>query len=271
MRLEQDKVDYPVKLYGEQNNTGFYDTEYVKRMAFARDNGCNTAMLTGISEPQQDMGFIEDFYNFNQRLDNPFKVIEMQTTGAGLTKEKIGLLIRRFGVTTISLSISSFDSETNAQINGTTSANKVDLEAFCAMVKEAGGLLRLSINLTNEFDVYQNSPWKLFNECKYRYGADQVTLRELYGDESTPQGAWIEANGASPRTKYALEQYIIQFGNELERLEFGRIKYSVLGMGVVLDNDCMAKETGKDVLKYAILRPNCRLYSRWDDPGSLIF
>lgn len=271
MRTNEDRELYPNMLYSEANKFGRYDTEYIKRMEFARDNGCNTVMLTGIAEPQQDLGFIDDFDDFNKRLEKPFRIIEMQTTGAGMKQDIIRKLVRGIGVTTFSLSLSSFDSETNAQINGTSSVNATDLEAFCAMVKEEGANLRISINLTNEFDMYQQAPWKLFKECKYRFGADQVTLRELYADENTPQGQWIEANGADPKTKYALEQYIIQFGNELEKLEFGRTKYSILGMGVVIDNDCMAKETGKDVLKYAILRPNCKLYSRWDDPGSLIF
>ena len=32
----------------------------------------------------------------------------------------------------------------------------------------------------------------------------------------------------------------------------------------------MAK-TPKREYKYLILRPNCKLYSQWDDPASLIF
>ena len=33
----------------------------------------------------------------------------------------------------------------------------------------------------------------------------------------------------------------------------------------------MSKRINKDAVKYLILRPNCKLYSKWDDKGSLIF
>jgi len=48
------------------------------------------------------------------------------------------------------------------------------------------------------------------------------------------------------------------------------MKYSVDGMSTVLDEDCMNTEA-KEELKYVILRPNCKLYSKWDDTASLIF
>jgi len=41
-------------------------------------------------------------------------------------------------------------------------------------------------------------------------------------------------------------------------------------MSTVVDDDCMSKETTK-ALKYVILRENGKLYSQWDDKGSLIF
>lgn len=56
-----------------------------------------------------------------------------------------------------------------------------------------------------------------------------------------------------------------------ERLEYGAMKYSVMNMSTVLDEDCMAKADGRDECKYLILRPNRKLYSKWDDPASLIF
>lgn len=47
------------------------------------------------------------------------------------------------------------------------------------------------------------------------------------------------------------------------------------GMAVVVDDDCMAKgklpDAEKDAYKYLILQPDCKLYSQWDDPASLIF
>ena len=51
---------------------------------------------------------------------------------------------------------------------------------------------------------------------------------------------------------------------------FGPFVYSIRGMSVVLDDNCMAKEEST-ILKYIILRENGKIYSQWDDEGSLIF
>lgn len=38
-----------------------YVRDYIKRLEYARDNGCNTVMLTGSSEPQQNRKFLTYF------------------------------------------------------------------------------------------------------------------------------------------------------------------------------------------------------------------
>ena len=46
------------------------------------------------------------------------------------------------------------------------------------------------------------------------------------------------------------------------------------GISTVVDDNCMddaTKREESDSYKYLILRPNCKLYSHWDDKGSLIF
>ena len=65
-------------------------------------------------------------------------------------------------------------------------------------------------------------------------------------------------------------------GKPLGRLPYGATKYSLMGLSVVIDDDCMAKKKdvtvdGGDAVKYLILQPDCKLYSQWDDPASLIF
>ena len=55
--------------------------EYLKRMEFVANNGCNTAMFTGTTEPQQNKQFLATFALLHQQLGSPFTSIEMQTTG----------------------------------------------------------------------------------------------------------------------------------------------------------------------------------------------
>ena len=45
-----------------------------------------------------------------------------------------------------------------------------------------------------------------------------------------------------------------------------------MGISTVLDDDCMSKNNTNDgVIRYLILREDGKLYSQWDDKGSLIF
>ena len=54
----------------EDNNRFFdlYLKDYKRRLMFARDNGCNTVMLTGDSEPQQNKEFLKLFGMINDSL-----------------------------------------------------------------------------------------------------------------------------------------------------------------------------------------------------------
>ena len=62
-------------------------------------------------------------------------------------------------------------------------------------------------------------------------------------------------------------------GVPIGRLPYGATKYSLNGLSVVIDDDCMGKNNHnqENNYKYLILHPDCKLYSSWDDPASLIF
>ena len=55
----------------DENRPDFdlYLKDYMKRLEFARDNGCNTLMLTGTSEPQQNRRFLTLFGMMMQMMD----------------------------------------------------------------------------------------------------------------------------------------------------------------------------------------------------------
>jgi len=243
--------------------------DYIKRLEFARDNGCNNAILTGTGEPQQNRRFLTDFGLFMMLMERPFRNIEMQTTGVLLDDAYLRFLRNHVGVNTISLSVSALDDSANSQCNGTAPRNAVKLEKLCSQILQYDFNLRLCLNMTSWFDYFSAS--NIVSQCS-TYGANQITFRVLYqspkGDK--PQDLWIQKNGASPGTIIAIKEHIKTNGKPLERLEYGQIRYAVDGMSVVLDDDCMAQEI-KESLKYLILRPDCRLYSRWDDKASLVF
>lgn len=253
------------------DNKPFYDLylkDYMKRLSYCKDQGINTVMLTGDSEPQQNRNFLTYFGLFMQLMDHPFHKIEMQTTGTLIDRNYLRFLRNHVGVNTIALSLSSFNSEKNREYNGTPTNLKVDINQICRDIKEYDFNLRLCLNMTDAFN-WQDVD-SIFSTAK-ALGADQITFRVLYSSFSgTPQDEWISVHGAKPAVAERVKSYIVEHGTELGTLPYGAKKYSVYGMSTVVDTDCMSKEN-KEENKYYILRPDCKLYSQWDDPASLIF
>ena len=261
-------------LYKNQmdSNMPFYDLylkDYLKRLEFCRDNGVNTVMLTGNSEPQQNRKFLTDFGIFMMLLDRPFRCIEMQTTGVLLDSNYLRFLRNHVGVNTISLSISSFDDEVNKEIIGVNAKMALNLEQLTEEIKKYDFNLRLSINLSDAFDSLPAA--EIFDRAASVYGADQITFRVLYSSGmETPQDRWIAAHSAKDTLIEGIRDHITGHGNPIGKLEYGQTKYSVSGLTTVLDDDCMSQEL-KEEIKYLILRPDCKLYSRWEDKASLLF
>lgn len=251
------------------HNLPFYDLylkDYLKRLEFARDNGCNTVMLTGNSEPQQNRHFLMTFGLLNQILEKPFRNIEMQTTGTLIDRNYLRFLRNHVGVNVISLSVSSFDNDENASIIGMK--NPIDLAKLCSDIKTYDFTLRLSLNLTNAFDKY--SARKIFQTLT-QLGADQVTFRVMYiSNLDTEQDKWLKEHAVRASLIDEIRDYIATNGRFLNVLEFGAKRYSVNEISTVLDDDCMSTKA-KEEIKYLILREDCKLYTKWDDKGSLLF
>jgi hypothetical protein len=268
------KMNADDKRYKNQleENLAFYDlylNDYIKRLEFCRDNGCNTLMLTGNIEPQQNKRFLVDFGIMMRLMRNPFRNIEMQTTGMLIDNTMLRLLRNHVGVNTISLSLFSLDDEENQLCRGGSRTERINVPIFelCREVKLYDFNLRLSINLTKYFDDYPLD--RLFGHCN-QYGADQITLRKLYdAGDGSPQSKWVQENSIDKGAYSELCRYV-SAAPVLRQLEYGQTAHEIMGMSVVLDDDCMAKGDNTD-FKYLIIRPNGKLYSSWDDPAGLIF
>lgn len=255
--------------YGEMilDNREPIPQEYLDRMQFVRDEGCNSMVITGDTEPQQNLQFIYKLLMANrENLRTPFYNISLQTTGSGLNQIDIQKLAGH-GLTTVALSISSFNAERNVEIIGMPEKAKRSFYDVKRWAKTCNLVTRASVNLTSEFnglDAEDYFTWALMHDF------DQITFRKIYSDGDNDQAAWIREHTFDPANYEKIERYVQQNGTPIARLPFGFIKYSVHGISTVIDGNCMAKDN-IDEMKYAILRPNGHLYSRWDDTGSLIF
>ena len=131
-----------------------------------------------------------------------------------------------------------------------------------------------TVILTGQGEVLQS-----VNSVKYLesfFEVNQQNKGETVSPAEREINEWIQFNMLSESNDrimsiQSLKEYILDEGSPLYRLPFGAMLYSVKGMSIVLDDDCMSKAEYKDALKYYVLRENCKLYTRWDDDGSLVF
>lgn len=258
--------------------------EYLKRMRFVSDNGCQTIMLTGTAEPQQNKQFLATFALLHQQIGSPFTNIEMQTTGVGLdhNRDYIRFLRNFVGVNTVALSINSLDDEENCRVLGqklivtpgddySPSDISVPLELgkLCDVLRDYDFNIRCCFNLTDKFnDVTVQDVM----ECaKKKFHANQITFRKLYtSNDTTEQGQWIKEHQISLTFTHNLKEFL-ESKPKLGTTAYGATCYDVDGMSVIYDTDCMGKNPETDVKKYLILRPDCKLYSQWDSKASLVF
>jgi len=263
---------YPNKMDVNDPHYDINVKEYLKRMKYVANLGCNTIMLTGTSEPQQNKQFLATFALLHQQLGSPFTNIEMQTTGLFLTGNRDYLrFLRNFvGVNTIALSVNALSDDVNNEILGHGLKDKnIKLLELCELLKEYDFNVRMCYNLNDTF----NTAYALHNIMQHAKDchANQVTLRKLYAsDETTPQGKWIAEHKLESIYSNVLSEKLAQCF-VIGHTPYGAPMRNCDGICIVYDDDCMGKKPTSDVLKYLILRPNCKLYSSWDTPASLIF
>lgn len=272
-------------LYDDNDSSGgSMNGRYFDRLNFARDNDCNTMMITGTGEALQNRSFLFYLFKVNNMLHRPFRWIELQTTGVYLTDENLQFL-KDHGVNTISLSVADiFDSDNNLSIMRVQPKLHFDLKELCKRIIDEGFNLRLSLNMLGTYDVYRKRfpnaeefSKALIHSCKQK-GANQITFRKMYYgqpediyDEKVGEvHNWLVRNKLSDKILRSLNDHVINRGTALEVLPFGETRYSIDGMSVVIDDDCMSNVAKKDI-KYLILRPNGKLYTKWNDEGSLLF
>ena len=239
---------------------------YIDRIKYVRDAGCDNMIITGTTEPQQNMPFINKLLNINWQLSKPFYNIAIQTTGANMVEQDIENL-SSWGINTLALSVASFNMERNWDIIQTPkAARKLSIEQLIGAAKANDMNVRVCLNLTDEFNPY--SLEYIFQWANER-NVDQLTFRKIYHNgRNTEQDTWIIQHSYNNYSR--IGNFIINNGTPIRKLPFGAMLYDCKGIGVVGDEDCMAKNNLNE-MRYAILRPNNHLYSSWDLKGSLIY
>lgn len=263
-------AEYRNMYHGNFMEYAQYIEDLKERMEYAREKGCDVCMLTGSTEPQQDIQFLRDFWLVNESLSSPYRDIEIQTTGAYMSGDMVEFLRKKIGVKTICIStFNIFDDERNREIIQTRDGH-LELRNLCRIAKYYGMNIRLCLNITDEYSV--DDVQKIFDKCEF-LNADQITIRKMWAPNSTTeQGAWIAEHCInSDKVIAALEDEIISNGTYLNTLEYGAKRYAYRGFSTVIDRDSMAQDKSNNAIKYYVIRQNGKIYSNWDSPASLIF
>ena len=118
-------------------------------------------------------------------------------------------------------------------------------------------------------DIYNDiSVEEIFARLK-ELKVDQITFKVLFeSGEDADVDKYVREHRAKKDKINEINDFIINTGRELEPLSFGAKRYSVNGISAVVDGNCMDYE---DSVRYMILQPNCKLYTKWQDSGSLVF
>lgn len=266
----------------------FDEFQIMKRIKWATMNNVNTCIITGTGEAFQNFHFLTRLADVFIKMNHPFPNVEFQTTGIMLTNSEYLFnkdnyyninVLKELGVNTISLSVSDiFDDKNNMDIIGVNEKLHFKLKDLCEFIKTHGFNIRISLNL---LDVYNSrSVDEIIDKCKF-LGANQITFRKMYCPKTgfSAQEKWVKEHGCNENKIKEIKEYINGSavnghqdakGKFLYQLPFGAFVYSVNGMSVVIDDNCMGKNETIS-LKFVILRENGKLYSQWDDEGSLIF
>ena len=251
-----------------------YSGDLRKRLEYARENGCNTCMLTGNNEPQQNREFLRVFSEINRTLKQPFLNIEMQTTGAFIDEEFMDFFREAVGVTTVAVSVACLDDDGNNREMIRTRDGELRLMKLCEAIRRRNMNLRICLNMNDGILAHHALVPDSVTDLCGALGADQITFRALWApDAETEQGRWIAEHVTEVTHSFIreLKQDIRSKGKYLDTLEYGADRYDYHGFSVVVDEDSMAQEDRHDAVKYLILRPNGHLYSKWDSKASLIF
>ena len=261
-------------LFTDINGFADYAEDMRKRLAYARENGCNTCMLTGNNEPQQNKEYLRVFSEVNRSLPQPFLNIEMQTSGAFIDADFLSFFKNAVGVTTVAISVACLDDDAANREMIQTKDDALRLAALCKEIKKRNMNLRICLNMNDGILArHAYTPESVISLCG-ALQADQITFRALWSpDDATEQGRWISEHVTAKTLDFiaALKKDVKAKGKYLDTLEYGADRYDYHGFSVVVDEDSMAQGEKKSAVKYLILRPNGHLYSKWDTKASLIF
>jgi molybdenum cofactor biosynthesis enzyme MoaA len=268
---------------------------FKKACGFARDGGCSTAMITSKGEPTMFPDQITQFMEHMQPYD--FPMIEMQTNGSYIAEGKLVTdeHLKRWyelGLTTIAVSVVSYDAEKNRQIYFPHKTAYFDLPALIAKLHAFGFTVRLTTIMAKGYVDSVAELEKLLAFVR-EHKVEQLTctpltkpaVKELVQvvrmvergtalskDEQVRAGIykWTSEHHVPEDNLAALEKYITSNGDLLLTLEHGARVFDLKGQNLCWSN-CITVQPESPVMRSVIFFPDGHLRFTWQHSGSIIF
>lgn len=246
-----------------------YRKDYVNKLNYAREEGCNNLILTGnTTDPLQNKEWLVSFGSFLSQMDKPFRKIEFRTMGSGLDLQFFQFL-KELGVTTLTLvCYDIFDDDNNWSYVGCGEDKKINIANVIAMGRQTSIDVRLEVNLTEDYNNRTHA--EVLSKCA-TLGATQVTFKGLYYDSAIEDAnnEWLREHGVLKTWYDTLIDYIEMNGVVLHTLETGLTQYDCNGISIVLKS--LETDRATDYREeFAILREDIYLYTKWNTLASKI-
>ena len=244
-----------VDLYLEDKERWCVEIE--KRLRYVAER-VDAVMITGQGEPILNLQYIQQVTALLEKVSPNLTHIELQTSGVGLTSEKLDELFAT-GIRVISLSVPALEKDAIIEIMQVPTSYNYDPFELVKLIKSVGFTLRLSVAMTSWFDDFTID--EVMHKLQVEWAPDQVSFKKLYGAEglsSKKYDTFVHEFKEDPKNK------------KLEQLAIGVWKYDSNGIAVVWNDDCMV-QYNQEKPRYLILQSDGKLYTRWDSKASLIF
>lgn len=249
--------------YPDLSREDTFEEKYFNILERLSTAGAHIAILTGEGEPLQNKRFLEIFGRLNKQLKEPL-YIELQSSGVMLSDENLKFLKETVGANLISLSVTDLmNDKNNMNIIGVHPKLSFNLADISKRIKAAGLMLRYSLNLIKVYDNYDLED--MFDHMKSN-GIDQVTFRILFSEGECEIDKWIKQNSVSKEFINKMYDYVKNNGKILGTMP---TRYSVKGMSVCIDDDCMGRKEIQQ-MRYLIIRPDGNIYTKWDSTEKFI-
>ena len=288
----EDRKDWPPEHIDEVNWHNFE-----KAMAFARNCGVSTVLLTGKGEPTIQPRLIQRYV---ARLGCNFPFVELQTNGLLLLDEKYDHWLQRWydeGLNTIAISVPHYIEDRCGMVfSGGKSKKYIDLPALVRKLKDIGYTVRINCVMFDHWrstdpDKYQLEPRdirginnmadvKNFIGCVYEdwgvgkgLGADQLTftpMRRPINPNNDEVARWVDQH-SFPDDEFLrkIREFLHKEAMLLLQLPHGAEVFDYQGHNVCL-NDCLTLNKDPEQLRQLIFFPDGRLCYDWQYHGAIL-